>query len=67
MFFSDFCKEYKLDKEKLKPMALKLMRDFYPGLSTLSDHSIIQYGDVINLPPVFYIKLAKLTKLWTFS
>lgn len=67
MFLSEFCKKYKLDKEKLKPMIIILMKKYYPGLKTLSDFSIMQYTDVISLSDQFYIDLSKYVKLWAFS
>ena len=67
MNFKEFCNRYHINSEKLVPMLVVLMKKHYPGLSSLSDRSIKQYADMIDLSDQFYIELSKYVKLWTFS
>lgn len=71
MKLTTFLKENKLDKKKLEPIIAKVIRDEYPMLSGLSDYQTAEWVDLLDLRDQeminFICKLARYTKLWSFS
>jgi hypothetical protein len=71
MKVSEFLENHNIDKKKLTPMIAKAVRDEYPNLSMLSDHTLMQWCDFLELSDQdlnkLLIRISRYVKYWTFS